>query len=64
MYKLQTYPFTETVAFVFNKATNTTIPMDESYPEYKKYLEWVAEGNTPEPADIMTLQLAEPPQGE
>jgi hypothetical protein len=27
------------------------IPVHPSNPEYQKYLEWVAAGNTPEPAD-------------
>jgi hypothetical protein len=27
------------------------IPMDESIPDYQAYLKWVAEGNTPLPAD-------------
>lgn len=26
-----------------------TFPVDEKNPEYQKYLEWVAEGNIPEP---------------
>jgi hypothetical protein len=30
---------------------NAFIPMSESNRDYQKYLEWVAEGNTPEPAD-------------
>ena len=28
-----------------------SIPMNELNRDYQEYLEWVAEGNTPEPAD-------------
>ena len=31
--------------------TNSFIPFDEENTDYQKYLEWVAEGNTPEAAD-------------
>jgi hypothetical protein len=30
---------------------NAFIPMHEDNRDYQKYLKWVAEGNTPEPAE-------------
>jgi hypothetical protein len=32
-------------------ADNAAIPMDEQNTDYQAYLKWVAEGNTPLPAD-------------
>jgi len=36
---------------VRRKEDNTFIPMVEGNTDYQAYLKWVAEGNTPQPAD-------------
>ena len=36
---------------VIRLADNANIPMDESNTDYQAYLKWVAEGNTPLPAE-------------
>lgn len=36
---------------VFDKIENLFIPINNNSPSCEKYLAWVAEGNTPEPAD-------------
>jgi hypothetical protein len=50
MYKLFKNPITNTVVCIVNN-NGDCIPFDPANTDYQKYLEWLAEGNTPEPAD-------------
>ncbi len=36
---------------VMRLSDETSIPFDEANTDYQEYLEWVAKGNTPDPAD-------------
>tara|TARA_Y100001963_G_C6730164_1_gene423457 strand:- start:54 stop:218 length:165 start_codon:yes stop_codon:yes gene_type:complete len=36
---------------VIRKSDNAMIPFDPENRDYKKYLDWVADGNTADPAD-------------
>jgi len=37
--------------FVINTETNSCIPFDPDNTDYQAYLKWLAEGNTPLPAE-------------
>ena len=50
IYKLVNHPITGELVNI-RTATDDFIPICEDNTMYQKYLEWVAEGNTPEDAD-------------
>ncbi len=49
-YKLYTDPLYN-ITIVVRKSDGASIPIDETNKDYQEYLEWVAEGNTPEEAE-------------
>ena len=53
IYKFYKTSFSDEVIGVLkaNKDSIMSIPFDEANTDYQEYLEWVAEGNTPEAAD-------------
>ena len=51
MYKLPKIVGDWTLQSVMRLSDNASIPFDPANTDYQNYLKWVAEGNTPEPAD-------------
>ena len=54
MYKLINKPNTNEANSVQRIGDNTFIPFDPANTDYQQYLAWLAEGNTPTPADEPT----------
>ena len=51
MYKLVNDPNGKLANIVQRLSDTAFIPFDEANTDYREYLKWVAEGNTPLPAD-------------
>ena len=41
----------DSTEMIIRKSDGAFIPLDEANTDYQEYLEWVAEGNTPEEAE-------------
>ena len=54
-----TYQKTEDGQMIYRKEDKAFIPYDSENNDYKEYLAWVAEGNTIEEYDGITVEEAE-----
>jgi hypothetical protein len=54
MYKLSPKDFNGQQTSVLRLSDGAAIPFDPDNTDYQAYLKWVAEGNTPLPADEVT----------
>ena len=51
MYKLLPKNYSGKDGGILRLSDNACIPFDPANTDYQAYLKWLAEGNTPEPAD-------------
>ena len=54
MYKLLNNPITKKSDMIQRLSDGACIPFDPDNTDYQAYLAWVAQGNTPTPADEVT----------